>query len=132
MNIKNGTDTSHIVLSALQHTWLIDIDGTIAIHNGYLADGEDTPLENSCAFLHELPKDDFILLLTSRPESMREKTEIFLKKNHIRYDGILFGIPTGERILVNDDKPSGLCMAHAIALARNEGISCSFVIDEKL
>lgn len=132
MNIENGTDDSRLVLSALQHTWLIDIDGTIAKHNGYLEDGEDTPLENSCVFLRGLPKDDFILLLTSRPESMRAKTEKFLKKNHIRYDAIVFGLPVGERILVNDDKPSGLRMAHTIALARNEGINCSFEIDEKL
>lgn len=132
MKINNHTDTSQLVLSALSHTWLIDIDGTIAVHNGYLADGEDTPLENSCAFLRALPEDDFIILLTSRPESERTNTEKFLNKNHIRYDKIVFGLPVGERILINDNKPSGLCMAYAIALGRNSGINCTYVIDQKL
>lgn len=132
MKIDNSTDTPHMMLSSLNHTWLIDVDGTIAVHNGYLADGEDTLLENSCTFLRKLPKDDYIILLTSRPESVRTKTEKFLNENHIRYDRILFGLPTGERILINDDKPSGLCMAHSIALSRNEGINCTIEIDNQL
>lgn len=132
MKIDNSTATSYLALSPLSHTWLIDIDGTIAVHNGYLADGEDTPLENSCAFLRGLPRDDVIILLTSRQEAAREKTENFLKKNNIRYDKIIFDLPVGERILINDNKPSGLCMAHTIALSRNEGINCTVEIDEKL
>lgn len=132
MKINNSADTPHLALSSLNHTWLIDIDGTIVVHNGYLADGEDTPLENSCAFLRELPKDDFIILLTSRQESAREKTETFLKKNNIQYNKIIFGLPVGERVLINDNKPSGLCMAHAVSLSRNEGINCTIEIDDKL
>lgn len=132
MKTDNGTDMHHLVLSSLSHTWLIDIDGTIAIHNGYLSEGADIPLENSCAFLRELPKDDFIILLTSRRESAREETENFLKNNNIRYDEIIFGLPVGERILVNDNKPSGLCMSYAIALSRNEGINFTVEIDDKL
>lgn len=127
-----ATDSQKLVLSSLPHTWLIDIDGTIAVHNGYLMNDEDMPLENSCAFLRSLPEGDFILLLTSRPESTRSLTEIFLKKNHIRYDGIVFGLPVGERILINDDKPSGLRMSYAIALPRDEGIIINVVEDERL
>ena len=132
MKTDNSADTHCLVLSSLSHTWLIDIDGTIAVHNGYLLDGADTPLENSCAFLRKLPKDDFIILLTSRQESAREMTENFLKNNNIRYDEIIFGLPAGERVLVNDNKPSGLCMSYAIALSRNEGINCTVDIDDKL
>ena len=121
-----------LVLSSLSHTWLVDIDGTIAVHNGYLMYGEDMPLESSCAFLRSLPEDDYILLLTSRQESARELTEIFLKKNHIRYDGIVFGLPVGERILINDDKRSGLRMSYALALPRDEGIRTNVVMDEKI
>ena len=132
MNTNNCKTSSQLVLSALQHTWLIDIDGTIAIHNGYLTDGEDTPIENSCDFLRELPDNDFIILLTSRPESTRTITEKFLKENQIRYDKIVFELPVGERILINDNKPSGLCMTHSIAIDRNAGINCNVVIDKKL
>ena len=83
-------------------------------------------------FLRELPEDDFILLLTSRPKSVRAQTENFLKKNHIRYDGIVFGLPIGERILINDDKPSGLRMAHAITLPRDTGIRYKVIVDDQL
>ena len=32
-------------LSPLNHTWLIDVDGTIVKHNGYIIDGQDTLLD---------------------------------------------------------------------------------------
>lgn len=132
MNIENSTDDSRLVLSALQHTWLIDIDGTIAKHNGYLKDGEDTPLENSIKFLHNIPAEDCVILLTSRIEKYREQTESFLKSNGIRYDRILFGLPMGERILLNDDKTSGLCMSYAVRLQRDEGIELEWRVDGNL
>ena len=42
----------------------------------------------------------------------------FLKKNGIRYDGIMFNMPIGERIVVNDRKPSGIDMAVAVNVDR--------------
>ena len=39
---------------------------------------------------------------------------IFLKENGIRYNEIIFNIPMGERIVVNDRKPSGIDMAFAV------------------
>lgn len=72
-------------------------------------------------FLQSIPKEDYILILTGRKPELKEQTERFLEKHHIRYDAILFGLPLGERILFNDEKPSGLQMAHAVNLARDEG-----------
>ena len=44
----------------------------------------------------------------------------FLAEQGIRYDEILFHMPMGERILVNDRKPSGLDMAVAVNIDRDK------------
>ena len=44
----------------------------------------------------------------------------FLAAHEIRYDEILFNMPMGERIIVNDRKPSGLDMSVAINIDRNQ------------
>ena len=123
------TGEQALVLSSLPHTWLIDIDGTIAVHNGYLQKGEDILLDNSAEFLKNLPKEDCVILLTSREEKYRDQTEHFLQSKGICYNMILFGLPVGERILINDDKPSGLCMSHAVRLERDKGIRLDYLVD---
>lgn len=121
-----------LVLSALPHTWLIDIDGTLAVHNGHLGDGGDVLLDGSAEFMRRIPEGDAVVLLTSREEKYREATERFLRAAGIRYDAILFGLPAGERIVINDDKPSGLCMSHAVRVERNAGIRLDVRIDKGL
>lgn len=121
-----------IVLSELPHTWLIDIDGTLAVHNGYKDLGEDMLLETSLAFLREIPEQDVVVFLTSRTEESRKLTETFLQQHRIQYDYILYGLPIGERILINDSKPSGLDMAYAINIERNQGIKMEIIIDNSL
>lgn len=95
-------------LSALGHTWLVDLDGTVLKHNGYKIDGYDSFLEGAEQFLKELPDKDMIVFITSRGEEYREITESFLKEKGVRYEYIIFNAPYGERILINDSKPSGL------------------------
>ncbi len=109
-----------IELSPLAHTWLFDIDGTIARHNGYRDDGRDTILDGVKEFFERIPESDKIIFLTSRSEEFRKSTEEFLAQNGIRFDGIFFGLPFGERILVNDEKPGGLKTSRAVNLVRNE------------
>ncbi len=121
-----------LVLSPLGHTWIFDIDGTLVKHNGYRVDGHDTLLPGVKEFFeNDLPKDDFVLLVTSRTEEAKEGTIAFLKENGIRFDEIVFGLPYGERILVNDAKPSGLKMSKAVDLKRDSFTMC-FEIDESL
>lgn len=121
-------ENNTIKLSALSHTWILDIDGTIVKHNGYLIDGLDTLLEGADDFIKNIPQKDMIVFLTSRDEKYRKLTEEFLTDNNIRYDYIIFNVPYGERILINDDKPSGLPMSIALRKKRN---SKSFpIIDE--
>ena len=88
-------------------------------HNGYKIDGEDTLLEGAGEFLRALPEKDRIIFLTSRTEDCRVMTENFLRRNGIRFEHLICGAPYGERILVNDDKPSGLCMSFSVCAERD-------------
>ena len=106
-------------LSELPHTWIFDIDGTILKHNGYLFEGDEV-LEGAREFFETIPEQDKIILLSAREASIKEQTEKFLQDNGFRFDEIIFDVPAGERILVNDSKPSGLKCAYAINLKRDE------------
>lgn len=108
-----------LVLSTLAKTWIFDLDGTIVKHNGYKTDGRDSLLPGAKEYLKKLPPEDKIIFLTSREEKYRETTVRFLSDNGIRYDGILFDMPVGERIVVNDKKPSGIEMAVALNTDRD-------------
>lgn len=108
-----------LILSVLPKTWIFDLDGTLLKHNGYKTDGYDTVLDGAAAYLQEIPKEDKIIFLTSRTEEYRQLTIEFLEIAGIRYDVILFNMPVGERIIVNDRKPSGLDMAVALNIDRD-------------
>lgn len=111
-----------LILSKLPKTWLIDLDGTLVKHNGYLT-GSDQLLPGVREFFEKIPSEDVIIIMTSRPEKYRREVEIFLHENRIRYNMIIFGLPVGERILINDAKPKGLKTALAITLQRDKGLS---------
>lgn len=119
-------------VSPLGKTWLFDLDGTIVKHNGYKLDGRDTLLDGAAAFLAGIPEDDRIVFLTSRTEEYREITLEFLRSSGIRYDEIIFGLPYGERILVNDAKPSGLETSVAVNTRRDEFMTDVFITDKDL
>lgn len=118
-----------LILSALPKTWIIDIDGTILKHNGYIIDGIDTPLKSSVDFISKIPNTDKIILITARTEKYKKDTIMFLDQQNIRYDEIIFDMPIGERILINDRKPSGLEMSYAINIDRDEGINYTIIYD---
>ena len=119
-------------ISTLNHTWILDFDGTLVEHNGYKT-GEDKFLPGAKEFLQSIPEKDFILIMTAREKEAREKTVKFLTENNIRFNEILFEMPMGERILINDNKPSGLKCAYALNPERNQGLeNLEVVIDEKL
>ena len=121
-----------LVLSTLGHTWIIDLDGTIVKHNGYKLDGKDTFLPGAINFLQSIPKKDMVIFLTSRAEEYKRSTEEMLRDNGIRYDHIIFNAPYGERVLINDDKPSGLVMSIAIPKKRNERFNIDVEYDSLL
>lgn len=120
------------ILSPLGKTWIFDLDGTVVKHNGYKLDGKDSLLSGAEDFLKGIPDTDMVIFVTSRRETEREDTESFLKENSIRYDSIVFNAPYGERILVNDAKPSGLNMSLAVNTVRDVFMEDVFEIDESL
>ena len=95
-----------IEFSPLTKTWILDVDGTIVKHNGYLIDGYDTLLGGVKEFFKTIPDEDKIILLTD--------------------------MPMGERILVNDRKPSGLDMAFAFNKSRDEKLEIEYKINKEL
>ena len=121
-----------IKVSSLNKTWILDIDGTIAKHNGYKLDGHDTLLDGAKEFLNSIPPSDMVVFITSRTDEYRQLTIDFLKENHIRYDHIIFNAPYGERILINDRKPSGLNMSVAVNTQRDVFLESRFEVDKNL
>ena len=110
-------------ISTLEHTWLIDLDGTVVKHNGYKIYGKDVLLDGALDFLNNIPQNDKIIFLTSRKNEFSQMTEDFLAENNIKYDKIIYELPYGERILINDNKPSGLTMGYAINKERDSALS---------
>ncbi len=108
-----------VVMSTLPKTWILDLDGTLLKHNGYKIAGKDSLLPGAKEYVDSLPEDDRIVILTSRTDEYKQMTLDYLKEVGIRYDEIIFNIPYGERIVVNDRKPSGLDMAIAFNLDRD-------------
>jgi hypothetical protein len=121
-----------IVLSPLGHTWLLDIDGTLVKHNGYKNDGYDSFLDGAVEFLQSIPDEDMIVFITSRKAEYKGQIENFLVENDIRFNHIICGAPYGERILVNDIKPSGLKTALAVNLERDTPEQLRIEVDESL
>lgn len=108
-----------LVLSTLPKTWVFDLDGTLLKHNGYKIDGVDTVLPGALEYLATIPSEDKIVIFTSRTDEYKQRTLDFLRENGIRYDEIHFNMPMGERIIVNDRKPSGLDMSIAVNIDRD-------------
>ena len=121
-----------IILSSLPKTWIFDVDGTLVIHNGHLRPEGDSLLPGVKDFFDNVDDNDVIVLLTARTAEEIPELKRFLNENGIRYNEIIPNMPTGERILINDCKPSGLKTAYAINKTRDSGLEFSVEIDESL
>lgn len=120
-----------LTLSNMNKTWIFDLDGTIVKHNGYL-NGEEEILDGVLETFQQISETDMIIILSARKERYRNQTVDFLKKNNIRYDYLLFDMPYGERIIVNDEKKSGLKTAVAINKKRDSALNIRVRIDNSL
>lgn len=121
-----------IKVSSLRKTWILDLDGTIVKHNGYKTDGQDTFLPGAEEFLKSIHPEDMLIFVTSRSKETASRTEEFLAKRQVRYDAIIYNAPYGERILINDKKPSGLSTAIAVNTERDVFPDVVFQQDESL
>jgi len=123
------------------NTFILDWDGTLAVHRTQEELESWVNRHKDKSYLHEkltpntkqwfdenLCDTDMVIIMTARPEWLREHTEKAAKHLGLRFDLIVFGANSGPRILVNDTKPKdktdlGYDMDTAIAvnLSRNEG-----------
>ena len=121
-----------IKVSTLGKTWIFDIDGTVAKHNGYKIDGKDTILSGAKEFFDNIPDTDMIIFVTSRTDEYKQITIDFLKENGIRYNTIIFNAPYGERIIINDRKPAGLATSVAVNTERDVFMKTVFEEDDTI
>ena len=105
------------------HTWLIDVDGTMFKHNGYLTNGKDQILPGVKIFWKKIPKNDKIIILTARKKKFKKETIETLRFFRLRFNEIIFDLPFGERILINDTKPFGLKTSLSLNIKRDFGLS---------
>lgn len=121
-----------LTVSALPTVWIIDLDGVVFRHNAYLA-GNDEVLGGAAQFWAQIMPADVVVVMTARAETERLRTLSLLADLGLRVDHAIFGLPAGERVVINDTKPSGLHAARAVNLPRDEGLAELLVhVDETL
>ena len=128
----SANEPIQLALSPLSKSWLLDLDGCVVRHNGYV-EGGDELLVGVAEFWRSIPVEDHIIIMSSRHETERQAITEFLSARRLRVDHIILGLPHGERICINDMKPSGLRTAIAVNLPRDAGLGLiSYVINPSL
>ena len=104
-------------------TYVIDIDGVIFQHDvGSFSDNGDfsdnpIPIKENVELINKLyDKGCFIVLCSSRPKRILEKTKLDLSNIDLKYSEIIHGATSGIRYLINDMKPSNKSIDTAIAV----------------
>jgi ribonucleotide monophosphatase NagD (HAD superfamily) len=121
-----------IKISPMPKTWILDLDGTIVVHDGPYFLGHDEFLPGAREFLKSIPDTDIIIFLTARSDYEKEHTLRFLKENKVKYDHIIFNAGQGERIMINDMKPDGLVTAYAVNTTRDRFCQTKFITDRTM
>jgi hypothetical protein len=124
----NTRNKNKYIMENLPKTIICDIDGCILEHQGNLLDmqiKEPKLLPGVKEQFDEWDKKAYkIIFLTGRKESMRQKTEEQLRSFGLFWDDLIMGATRGQRILINDLKPtSDMPTAVAINLSRNQGLN---------
>ena len=113
----------------LRKTWIFDLDGTILVHGGVFVGNRwtDELLPHTLEVWRRIPPEDTIVLITARPEKLREATIDFLAFHDLRYDHLIFGVGAGPRILFNDTKPNGTVTAIGVPVERDIGVTTPMI-----
>lgn len=119
---KTLTKYNWLETSCLSKTWFFDVDGVLVEHNGHL-NGSDKWLEGTLEFIRNLAHEDKIVLTTSRKQEDINFLIEELNSKGIQIYSVITELPHGERIVVNDKKPSGLRTAFAISIGRDVGMA---------
>ena len=130
--LRNENSKRGIYISSV----FVDIDGTLIAH-------QDKPnyrikpvvLEGTVKKInHWIEEGHYIILCTARKSADRNKLEILLNKNKIKYNQLITGLPSGPRILINDRKPYNVLkpQSYNIDIDRNEGIDNINLFDDQI
>ena len=125
-------EPGQLKISPMPKTWILDLDGTLLVHDGPYILGKDEFLPGAREFLDSIPRRDMIIFLTARSDYEKPHTMRFLKENNVRYDHIIFNAGEGERIMINDMKPDGLVTAYAVNTVRDRFCKTEFVTDSSM
>ena len=125
-------EPEQIRISPMPKTWILDLDGTLVVHDGPYILGRDEFLPRAREFLDSIPRRDMIIFLTARSDYEKPHTMQFLKENNVRYDHIIFNAGEGERIMINDMKPDGLVTAYAVNTKRDRFCQTEFITDNTM
>jgi len=125
-------EPNQLKISPMPKTWILDLDGTLVVHDGPYILGKDEFLPGAREFLDSIPRRDMIIFLTARSDYEKPHTMRFLKENNVRYDHIIFNAGEGERIMINDMKPDGLVTACAVNTKRDRFCLTEFITDNTM
>lgn len=105
----------------------LDLDGTCFSHTGDLYDIMTSKgvylLDGVVDFFKKCREDGvYMVITTARPESLRAFTTAQMTKHGLWFDQLVMGLPTGQRVVINDNKPSGEGTARGICVERNLGL----------
>lgn len=107
-------------------TIICDIDGCLIRHRSTLSgvlDEKPELLPGAQEKFCEWERlGHHIVLLTGRPESMRQHTEVELTALGLFWDTLVMGVGGGPRVLINDEKPDGQVTAFGLCIPRDIGL----------
>ena len=63
---KEELEPRELHLSSMPRTWILDLDGTLVVHDGPFISGKDEFLPGAREFLESIPKRDMIILSLMR------------------------------------------------------------------
>jgi len=121
----------------MNKTIFIDIDGTILEHPVTLANVLSTDYKPKVLpgvidkFEEWSYNGHCIVLVTARPETLRDLTEKQLRNAGIFYHKLIMDLPHGNRYLINDAKPHCDKTAIGFTVQRDAGIKDVYIEDQK-
>ena len=92
-------------------TLFVDLDGVLVMNSGQFTQpgwGTTEGIADNVAVLNRLHETGkvHLVITTARKEEYRDVTIAQLERIGMRYDSIVFGLPHGKRIVINDYAPS--------------------------
>lgn len=120
-----GTETDWLIYISKFKTYFIDLDGVLVKNSAEFTPpywGDTDSLSENVKTMNEIYDMGYstVIITTSRKEKYKEKTILQLKNIGMKYDRIIFGLPHGNRTIINDystSNPYPSCIA--INLQRN-------------